>query len=93
MEVDKKDTDSLKKSLKKEGIAYTEGDISSKRPLVWIIQKEGFDIERKDGLPVMSLRELIEWVRELHLDNILEQLDVLYGLGLNARYSEVSTNV
>ncbi len=92
LEVDKKDADSLKNSLKKERIAYTEGKVSNKRPLVWIIQKEGFKIEKKDGLPVMPLRELIDWGKELHLDNILEQLDVLYNLGLNVRYVEVITN-
>jgi len=92
LEVEKKDTDSLKKSLKEEGIAYTEGKANNNRPLVWIIQKEGFEIEKKDGLPVMPLRELVEWGKELHLDNILEQLNMLYDLGLNARYAEVVTN-
>ena len=92
LEVDKRDAESLKKSLKKEGIDYTEGKVSNKRPLVWIIQKEGFETEKKDGLPVMPLRELVKWGKELHLDNILEQLNILYNLGLNARYAEVVTN-
>jgi len=92
LEVDKRDAESLKKSLKREGIAYTEGKVSNKRPLVWIIQKEGFEIEKKDGLPVMPLIELVEWGRELHLDNILEQLNILYNLGLNVRYAEVVKN-
>ncbi len=93
LEVNKKDADSLKKSLKKEAIAYTEGKANNKRPLIWIIQKEGFEINKKHGLPVMPLEELVDWGKELHLDNILEQLDMLYNLGLNARYAEVSTNV
>jgi len=41
----------------------------------------------------MPLDELVEWGKELHLDNILEQLDILYNLRLNVKYSEVSTNV
>jgi DNA-binding transcriptional ArsR family regulator len=92
LEVNKRDTESLKKSLEREGIAYTEGKISNKRPLAWIIQKESFKIEKKDGLPVMSLRELVNWGKELHLDNILEQLNILYNLGLNVKYAEVVTN-
>ena len=55
LEVDKRDAESLKKSLKGKGIAYTEGKASNKRSLVWIIQKEGVEIEKKDGLPVMPL--------------------------------------
>ncbi len=92
LEVEKKDVDKLKNSLKKEGIAYTEGTSNNKRPLVWIIQKEGFEIEKKDGLPVMPLKELVEWGKELHLDNILEQLNLLYDLGLKVKYAEVLTN-
>jgi len=92
LEVDKRDVESLKKSLKREEIAYTEGKANNKRPLVWIISKEGFEIEKKDGLPVMPLKELVEWGKELHLDNILEQLNLLYNLGLNAKYAEVVTN-
>jgi len=92
LEVDKDDVDKLKKALKREGINYTEGKAVNKRPLVWIIEKENLEIEKKDGLPVMPLRELVEWGKELHLDNILEQLNILYNLGLNARYAEVVTN-
>ena len=40
----------------------------------------------------MPLRELIVYCKELYLDNVLEQLDLLYDLGLNKRYSEVYTN-
>ena len=93
LEVEKKDEDKLKNALRKEGIAYTKGELRNKRPLVWIIEREDFETEKKDSLPVMPLRELVKWGKELHLDNILEQLDLLYHLGLNARYAEVSTNV
>ena len=93
LEVEKKDIDNLKKALKKEGIAYTDGALNNKRPLVWIIEKENLKIEKKEGLPIMPLRELVEWGKELHLENILEQLDLLYNLRLNVKYSEVSTNV
>ncbi|MBI2451618.1 hypothetical protein HYV50_00905 [Candidatus Pacearchaeota archaeon] len=93
LEVDKKDANTLKDALKEEGIAFTEGEVNNQRPLVWIIQKEGFDVDKKDGLPIMPLRELVEWGKELHLENILEQLDRLYNLKLNAKYSEVSTNI
>ena len=90
LEVEKKDADKLKKSLKTEGINYTEGKSVNKRPLVWIIENKDFEIEKKDGLPVMSLKELVDWGKELHLENVLEQLDRIYKLGLNARYAEVS---
>ena len=93
LEVDKKDVNALKNSLKEEGIAYTEGEANNKRPLVWIIQRDGFKAEKKDGLPVMPLNELVAWGKRLHLENILEQLDVLYALRLNTNYSEIKTNV
>ena len=93
LEVNKKDMNALKNVLRREGIAYTEGEANSKRPLVWIIKRDNFKMEKKDGLPIMPLKELVEWGKELHLENILEQLDILYNLGLAARYSEVSTNV
>lgn len=92
LEVEKRNASPLKKVLKEEGIAYTEGEANSRRPLVWIIQKKCFEMRRKNGLPVMPLRELVEWAKELQLENILEQLDILYNLGLNARYAEVLTN-
>ena len=93
LEVEKKDADSLKNALRENGIAYTRGEINNKRPLIWIIQKQSFKTERREGLPVMPLRELVKWGKELHLENILEQLDILYNLKLNVKYSEVSTNV
>ena len=93
LEVEKKDAESLKKILRKNGIIYTENKMINKRPLVYIIQKENFKIKRKIGLPIMSLRELIKWCKELYLESILEQLDILYNLGLKIKYAEVSTNV
>lgn len=93
LEVENKDINALKRFLEKYGIAYTEDRISNKRPLIYIIQKEKLKIERKDGLPVMPLIELVEWSKELHLENILEQLNLLYNLGLKEKYEEVSTNV
>jgi|SRR3989338_3660861 len=92
LEIEKKDSDSLKKTLKKEGIFYTEGEGSSKRPLVWISQKERIEVERENSLPVMPLQELITWAKELHLENILEQLERTHHVGLHAKYSEVVTN-
>jgi DNA-binding transcriptional ArsR family regulator len=93
LEVEKRDTDSLKKTLRKNGITYTEDKIGSHRPLVYISQKEKLSIERKNGLPIMPLSELVSWCRELHLENILEQLNTLYNLRLKVKYAEVSTNV
>jgi len=93
LEVERKDIDKLKEALKKEGISNTEGESNNNRPLVWIVQRDNFKVERKDSLPVMPLKELVEWGKELHLENVLEQLDLLYNLRLNVKYSEVSTNV
>ncbi len=92
LEVEKKESDSLKKALKKEGISYTEGEGSRKRPLVWIAQKERIKVERENSLPVMPLQELITWAKKLHLENILEQLERTHHVGLHAKYSEVVTN-
>lgn len=78
--------------MKKQGIAYTEGEMNNQRPLVWIIQKKDFRSEKKQGLPIMPLGELVSWSEELHLENILEQLNMLYNLGLNVKYAEVLTN-
>ena len=93
LEVERKDAGALRGELKKHGISHTDGKPSNKRPLIWIIEKENFKMERKDGLPVMPLKDLISWGKELHLENVLEQLDRIYNLGLNERYAEVSTNV
>jgi hypothetical protein len=87
-----KDINSLKKELDKKNIAWTENKLTNKRPLVYIIPKKEFDIEYITRLPVMPLRELMDYCKELYLDNVLEQLDLLYSLGLNKRYSEVYTN-
>ena len=93
LEVEKKDEDKLKKALKKEGISYTEGEKNNKRPLVWVIEKYNLKIEKINGIPVMPLNELVNWGKELHLENILEQLNKIYNLRLNERYAEISTNV
>ena len=93
LEVEKKDADNLKRALRENGIAYTEDKTSNQRPLVYISQKEKLDIERKNGLPAMPLNEFVSWCRRLHLENILEQLNILYNLGLKVKYAEVSTNV
>jgi len=93
LEVEKKDADSLKNALRKKGIAYTEDKMISQRPLVYISQKEKLNIKRKDGLPSMPLKELVLWCKKLHLENILEQLNILYNLGLKVKYAEVLTNV
>jgi len=93
LEVDKKDVNTFKGVLKEERIAYTEGKANNQRPLVWIVQRDKFKVEKKDGLPIMPLNELVEWGKKLHLENILEQLDILYNLRLNVKYSEVLTNV
>ncbi len=93
LEVEKKDTEKLKKYLEKEEIEYTEGKISRKRPLIWITEKENLEMEKKESLPVMPLKKLVLWCEDLHLDNILEQLNILYNLGLKVKYTEVATNV
>src|SRR3989338_4748255 len=82
LEVKKKDANAFKKILRENGIAYTEKEIINKRPLVYVTWKEDFKMEREGGLPVMPLNELVSWCKELHLENILEQLSLLYNLGL-----------
>ena len=73
-------------------ISGTENKLINKRPLVYIIPKNEFKIEKLNNLSIMPLRELVRYCKELYLDNVLEQLDLLYDLGLNKRYSEVYTN-
>ncbi|OGJ17357.1 hypothetical protein A3K73_06035 [Candidatus Pacearchaeota archaeon RBG_13_36_9] len=92
LEVNKKDVSSLRRVLDENEISYTEREILNKRPLVVIISKKDFKIEKKDGLPVMPLNELVEWCKKLQLENILEHLDLMYGLKLKARHAEVYTN-
>ena len=41
----------------------------------------------------MPLFELVKWSKKLQLENILEQLNLLYGLKLKEKYAEVHTNV
>lgn len=85
IEVSNEDSNKLKELLNKCHISYTEGEVSNKRPLVWIIQEKDFKVERKNGLPVMPLKELVSWCKKLQLENILEQLNNLYKLGLNVQ--------
>ena len=50
-------------------------------------------VEKLNNLPVLPLKELVDYCKKLYLDNVLEQLDLLYNLGINKRYSEVYTNM
>jgi hypothetical protein len=92
LEVFEKDINLLKKVLDERNIAWTENKLINKRPLIYIIPKKEFDIDNINSLSIMPLRELIVYCKKLYLDNVLEQLDLLYNLGLNKRYSEVYTN-
>lgn len=91
LEVYDKDLESLKKILNKNNVPYSEGELTKKRPLVFIIPRKDFKVERNKGLPVMPLNELVLWCKKLYLENVLEQLDLLYDLKLNARYAEIKT--
>jgi len=93
LEVFEKDVSPLKKILKEKDIEYTESKLAASRPLVYLIPKKSFKIEKVRGLPTVPLKELVSYCNELSLDNVLEQLDLLYGLNLNKRYSEIYTNV
>jgi len=93
LEVAEKDINSLKKILNEKNITWTENKLINKRPIVYIIPKKEFVIERLNNLPVLPLKELVEDCKKLYLDNVLEQLDLLYNLGINKRYSEVYTNM
>ena len=93
LEAVEKDIDFLKKSLDEKSIAWTENKLIHKRPLVYIIPKKEFKVEKANNLPVMPLRELVDYCKKLYFDNVLEQLDLLYNLGLNKRYSKVYTNI
>ena len=93
LEVAEEDISSLKKILDEKNISWTEDKLVNKRPLVYITPKKEFTIEKLNKLPVMPLKELVEYCSKLYLDNVLEQLDLLYNLGINKRYSEVYTNM
>jgi hypothetical protein len=93
LEVAEKDANSLKKILNEKGIPWTENKLVNKRPLVYLMPKKEFKKEITHDFPVMPLKELVNYSKELYLDNVLEQLDLLYNLGLNKKYSEVYTNV
>ncbi|MBI4171048.1 MAG: helix-turn-helix domain-containing protein [Candidatus Aenigmarchaeota archaeon] len=95
IEVLEKDSDNFKEQLKKHMIEFgREGEIpGSARPFICVNVTKKMIIEKKNSLPVMPLRELISWCRKLHLEPVLEQLDLMYNMGLKERYSEVYTNV
>ncbi len=93
LEVYEKDLASFKKMLKKQKIYYSENRITKERPLIYIIPKKSFKIEKEKKLPVMPLNELVKWCKKLYLEDILEQLNELYNLKLKARYMEIRTNV
>jgi hypothetical protein len=102
LEVAAKDLYKLKNELSKHKISYTEREkkkqldassTSSVRPLVFLSTRKDFSVERIESIPVMPLKELVEWCKRLDLDAALEHLDELCNLGLKTRYSEVHTNV
>jgi len=93
LEVFPRDINFLKKILNEKNIAYTEGSLINKRPLVCIIPRKSFRTAKINSLPAMPLKELVEYCKRLYLDNVLEQLDLLYKLNLNERYSEIYTNI
>lgn len=93
LEVARKSVNSLKKILEERKIPHTENKLTNKRPLVYIIPKNNLRIEKVNSLPTMPLGELIEYCKKLDLDNVLEQLDLLYNLNLNKKYSEIYTNI
>jgi len=93
LEVFNRDVNFLKKALNEKNIAYTEGILTNKRPLACIIPRKSFRTSKINGLPVMPLKELVEYCKRLYLDNVLEQLDLLYKLNLSERYSEIYTNI
>lgn len=95
IEVYHKDLALFKKFLERYNIAYSEKEmVNNNRPLICITSsKKSFEIKYKNGLPVISLQELVRWCRELYLDNILEHLDSIYNLKLRIKYSEMKTNL
>ncbi len=93
VEVDAHDVERFKSILREHDISCAEEGIGIERPFVFIIPKKNIKIERKNGLPIMPLTELVRWCKRLQLENVLEQLNTLYHLRLKARYAEVATNV
>ena len=103
LEVAAKELDNLKSELNRHKISYTTGDKKEARPLIFLVVKKvaakinmrsaSFHVEKIEGIPVMPLKELVEWCKKLNLDAVLEQLGALYNLGLEIKYSEVHTNV
>ena len=72
LEVFEKDANSLKKVLNEKDIAWTEDKLIDKRPLVYIVNKKNFKIEKVNNFPVVPLNELVSYCKELYLDNVLE---------------------
>lgn len=94
VEVLDKDFGRFRGQLEKCGIeSGKEETISSRSPFINVKSVKNIKIEKKKGLPVMPLKELVSWCKRLSLEPILEQLDLMYSLGLQARYAEVRTNV
>lgn len=95
VEVSERDSKGFKRELERRGICFAkEGAMPSNgRPFVYIETAISLKMELKNGLPVMPLNELVSWCRHLRLEPILEQLDLMYNLGLKVKYSEVYTNV
>ena len=94
LEVYNKEFSLLKKILENHGIAYSTKEAVNGRPFIQIILKnKKFKIEHKSNLPVIPLKELINWCRELYLDNVLEHLSSMYNLNLKSKYSEIKTNI
>ena len=78
--------------MKKHNIQCTENKITKERPIVKIITKKAIKVEKREGLPIMPLQELVTWCKSLCMDSVLEQLDELYHLGLKTKYAEINTN-
>lgn len=95
VEVLEKNFDDFKKWLEKYEIRFGKEDTtpSTERPFVYVKEKMTLKTERVNGLPAMPLKELVSWCRKLHLEPVLEQLDLMYDLGLKVRYSEIYGNV
>lgn len=93
LEVESRDASKFKQILEEHEIDYTQRELTDKRPLVYIIPKNNLKVDIKDNLPIMPLPELVKWCKNLELENVLEQLKLLYGLKLKVSYSEVYTNV
>lgn len=93
VEVLERDLTAFEQMLKKRNIEFGKEVRGANRPFVCIKTRKKIRIEKKNGLPVMPLKELVTWCMKLDLEPVLEQLDTMYNLGLKIKYSEVLTNV